>query len=414
VLKAPNDPTLGRSYATLLVQSGNYEGGIAALERLLLDPQAPVSVRVDLAILYYRLGSYVMAEGLLRQAMADGRITPELMRQVQNLLPDVARRNQVSQWDGLLMLGVRSQTNPMARAHHDWVYSGGKLDVLPKEYQPKSGVDVQALLRLDHRYDLGHQNEAAVVSSLLAQVVNFTSSSGSQLQVNQVKPYDLHVAELTSGVRLKPMPTEMPRVSMRPYVTLTDLAAQGHSYLHGRGAGVEMEYRADERTLLSVGYDHRRYRYAKRIDVPDAAVMGGPDSGVRVYLSRELGPGHVLSGEIKVRKHDTARPQYNHNSVETRMTYAASYISPIEGMAGYWSTSVWAGVVRRNYGGPDVAVHPTVSRKDTEWRLGVAHSMPLSHGLSLLLQLEHVRGDANLPNFQNKNTSVFGALSYRF
>lgn len=62
VLKAPADASAGNSYATLLVKAGNYEGAIAALERQLLDPQAPPTARMELAVLYYRLGSYAMSE----------------------------------------------------------------------------------------------------------------------------------------------------------------------------------------------------------------------------------------------------------------------------------------------------------------------------------------------------------------
>ena len=56
VLKTPASLDAGLKYARLLVAAGNYEGGVAALERLLLSPNPQPGIRVELAVLYYRLG----------------------------------------------------------------------------------------------------------------------------------------------------------------------------------------------------------------------------------------------------------------------------------------------------------------------------------------------------------------------
>ena len=52
----------------------------------------------------------------------------------------------------------------------DRVFAAGALTPLADAYKPKSDTDIQLTARLDHRYDLGWQNEASVVSSLVAQV----------------------------------------------------------------------------------------------------------------------------------------------------------------------------------------------------------------------------------------------------
>lgn len=414
VLKAPADASAGNSYATLLVKAGNYEGAIAALERQLLDPQAPPTARMELAVLYYRLGSYAMSESLLRQTLEDTRLTADLRQLADNLLRDVAFRNQTSQWSGLAMLGLRSQTNPSARASGDLVYSAGTLVPLPQQFKPKSDSDLQAMLRVDHRYDLGLQNEAAVVSSLVAQAINFSSSSGHQLQATQVKPYDLTVVDVTTGVRFKPSPLRAPKLTLRPYLGFAHVGAQGHHYLRNHGIGLEADYRLNERTLFSAGYEHRHYDYAQRIDFPDAALRGGPDNSLRARLSRETAPGQVLSGEVALRSHKAGKPLHGYDSQEVRLTYSLSYSSPWAATSGDWVTSAWAGATRRSYDGADAAVHPQILRRDTEWRVGLAHTVPVASAWALLLQLEHVRTNANLPNYQNSNTSVLGALTYRF
>lgn len=414
VMGAPGDMGVGMRYAQLLVQAGNYEGGIAAMERLLLDPAAPASIRLELAALYYRLGSYSMSESLLRQALDDSRLAGEQRAFAENLLRDVTKRGQVSQLDGLVVLGARAQTNPAGRTSQGTVLAGGVPVAVADAFKPKSDTDLQLMLRLDHRYDLGTQNEATVVSSLVAQVIDFSSSSGSQLRVNQAQPYNLALAEVTSGIRFKPSPANMQGLALRPHLILGALSAQGHRYLSNHGLGLDAEYRIDERTLVDGGYEYRDYSYASRIDVPDAKALGGPDNLLRVRLSRELGPGRVLTGELRGRFHRTDRAYYDHDGYEMRLAYSASYANPLTQSGGYWTTTVWGGVQRRSYGATDPAVDPATSRRDTEWRIGIGNVIPLADSWSLLLQLEHMKTSANLPNYRNRNSSLYGAVAYRF
>jgi tetratricopeptide (TPR) repeat protein len=129
VLSAPGDLDVGLRYARLLVQAGNFEGGVASMERLLLAPNPPASLRLELAILYYRLESYAVAESYLRAAIAAPSLPDVLLRQAEQILRDVAKRNQTNQFSGFRMLGVRGQTNPTARTDEDFIRAGGALGV---------------------------------------------------------------------------------------------------------------------------------------------------------------------------------------------------------------------------------------------------------------------------------------------
>lgn len=410
-MRSPADATATARYAQLLAQSGNYEGAIAAIERQLLDPNAPASVRLDLGVLYYRIGSYDMAAGLLRRAIEDPRLDPAQRSQAQALLKDIDKRTQVSRLDGQVVLGLRAQSNPTARTDSATVLAGGALVNNPN--RPKSDTDVQAALRLDHQHDLGLQNEAAIVSSLSAQVIKFSSSSGSTLQANQTDPYNLALIELTSGVRFKPSPAGAPALTIRPYLVAAGLVAQGHRYLSNHGAGLDAAYSLNDRTFVDGGYEYRYNDYATRIDVPAADELSGPSNLLRVRLTRELAPGHVLSGELRARSQRTQLRYHDHDSQEVRVTYVRSYASPLQS-GGLWSTSVWGGVQRRSHDAADPAVDASTARRETEWRIGVGQTVPLSDAWSLLVQLEHMKTNANLPNNESKNTSLYLAAGYRF
>lgn len=412
VLQQPQDLSRWSAYAQLLVRAGNYEGGIAALERLLLDPQASPDLRVEIAVLYYRLGSYAMAEGMLRDALADNRLQGEKRGLAQALLDDTVRRNQRNQLRGAVTLGLRHQTNPTFRTDSSTVLSGGVPGPLAADQRPDADNDISVGLRVNHLYDLDRQNSAAIVSSLGAYVVDYRSSSGSQLQPGVNKPYDLQLLDLNTGLQFKPLPADVPGLTLRPHLILSNVVAQGHQYLRNQGLGLDLAWRPDERTLYELTLDSQRRNFADRADVANADLQDGRMHSLRARVSREVGPGRVVIGEYTMRRVTAARDFYDFDSHEVRATYSMSYASPVS--TGYWTTAVWLGALNRKYGGPDATVTATETREDREWRVGVSQTVPLAPLWSLVLSAEHARNRASLANYRYKNTSLSAAVVRTF
>lgn len=412
--RAPADVSVNMRYARLLVEAGNYEGGVAALESMLLNPEAPPSIRLELAVLYYRMGSYSMSEALLRSALEDGRLASEHKKQAEVLLRDVEARNKTSQFSGFVMLGLRHQSNPTVSSDRDMVYASGALVPQEQKQKPHSDTDVQLTARLAHRYDLGMQNEATVASSLVAQIVDYRSSTGSKLRANQTAPYDLALVEVTSGISFKPAPLQLPELRVRPHLIVSELLAQKHRYLSQKGVGLDVEYRLNERTLAEATYEYRHNDYASRVDVPDYRQLGGPDNSLRMRLTRELAPGQVLTGELTLRNRDTERDYYDYNSRELQATYFVSHANPFSAGSRNWLSSLWAGVAQRHYGGGNPDVLASKTRQDQEFRLGASLTVPLDEQWSIQWRLEHVKTDSNLPNYDNKNTSLQASILHQF
>ena len=66
MLRRPADLDVLFKFATIATKTGDYEGAISALERMLLvNPDLP-RVRLELAVLYYRLGSFEVSKMLYR------------------------------------------------------------------------------------------------------------------------------------------------------------------------------------------------------------------------------------------------------------------------------------------------------------------------------------------------------------
>jgi hypothetical protein len=415
VLAQPQNLDLWSTYARLLVKQGNYEGGIAALERLLLEPDASPSLRVEIGVLYYRLASYAKAQAVLRSALDDKRLPDDQRNLAVALIAEAGKRLQTSQLSGAVTFGLRQQSNAMFRTDSSQVIVGGVP--VPFTQKPESNTDASLGLRVRHLYDLEKQNSASIVTNFGAYLVNFSSSAGSQVVANPTKPYDLLALDLSTGLQFKPLPSDLPDVTLRPHVLWSNVMAQGKQYLGNQGLGLDASWQLSERTLIDFTLDSQNRKFANRIDVPAADLLNGRLTSLRARVVQELATGHTLTGDYVLRRNRTGMDFYNYDANEIRVTYAFSYASPFASAGksgGNWTTSVYAGALNRSYGAPDPAVSALDKRRDNESRLGINHVVPFTSQWALLLNVEQSRNRANFANFNYKNTSLSGTVLRSF
>lgn len=392
-------------YATLLVQAGNFEGGIAALEGLLLSPEAPASIRFELAVLYYRLGSYALSETYLREALADSRLDGTLKKQSESLLRDVERRNRPQQLSGSLMIGLRGQSNPTAASKKDPIYSFGAPVPRNRSFGPESDMDAQIWGKLDHVADLEKQNEAAIVTSLVGFANHFNSVDSYRIQAAYSKPFDLAILAGSTGLRFKPSPSSLPGLTLRPHLLFGSALANGHSFFSTGGAGLDGNYRTTETTLWGASLEQQHFTFSSRDDIVNAAQQSGNRQTLRLRNSVETGANRFLTTELSYIDHDGRQPYASFRGPEARISYVFSYAPPVLAGGEPWTTTLSGSALRREYRGADPAVDPLIARRDTEWRASLTNAIPLSRDTALHIHIEHTKSPANLPNYSYSNTA---------
>ena len=93
------------------MQTGNFEAAISALERMLLiNPNLP-RVRLELGVLYFRLGSYQVAKTYLDRAVEGENVPDEVRQRVETFLAEIEKRLSRHQFAGSVFGGVRYQSN---------------------------------------------------------------------------------------------------------------------------------------------------------------------------------------------------------------------------------------------------------------------------------------------------------------
>jgi Flp pilus assembly protein TadD len=91
-LQNPSDPATLAKFAELAVQVGDIEGSISALERLLLIDGNQPDVKLELGVLYFRLGSVDAARMYLDAARSSSQASSETRQRADTFLQAMATR----------------------------------------------------------------------------------------------------------------------------------------------------------------------------------------------------------------------------------------------------------------------------------------------------------------------------------
>ena len=125
LFRDPGDLDLTFRFAEVAVQIGNYEAAISVLERMLLyNPNLP-RVRLELGVLYFRLGSYALARAYLTRAIEGADVPDDVRQRVEVFLAEIEKRLSPSQFSGSVYGGYRYPDERQLGAEFDRRTGGG-------------------------------------------------------------------------------------------------------------------------------------------------------------------------------------------------------------------------------------------------------------------------------------------------
>ena len=133
MIAAPADRALMLEYARLSVQLRDFESAAATLERFLDLEPGNVGARIELAVAYFSLGAYAVAEYHLAAAAGSGALTPEQARQVARYREESTERGDPHQITGRIALGQswsreQDERGQFATVDLDWRFDMGGPD----------------------------------------------------------------------------------------------------------------------------------------------------------------------------------------------------------------------------------------------------------------------------------------------
>lgn len=400
----PGNSDKALAYAETAIKVGDLEGAIGALERLLIfNPDLP-RIRLELGVLYYRLGSYDLARSYLAPLAERGDVAGDVQSKSREYLAQIDRAASPHQLSGALVSGFRYQTNAT------YGPGGSSIRILGLDFPVASSVNKKGdanffgLGGLHYVYDFQR-------ADLLTVETNLTVYGAKQFRQGQL---DLSLTQLDVGPRIG-LPWLRDGANIRPYVVGDYLSLSGTSFMSSYGGGVGFFSPAVNRVGVDVLFEIQNRQYPMDTERPRIESRNGNFIVTRVAPYYEIADNQriTLIGEFD---RTLAVQGYESNTqFVLGPSYAIRFVPPVEQLGTRpWTGTVGFNRVWRTYDEPDVLIDPFNTRRDSEWNLGGTLEIGLADQFSLLLQVQHSWVDSTIPNYSYRNFIGAAALGVTF
>lgn len=404
LLADPSNLDKSFKFAELAIKVGDYEGAIGTLERMLIVDPDLWRVRMDLGILYFRLGSYGTARNYLESALAIAATPAKERGEIAELIDQIESRRAANQLSGSLALGFMYQSNATAAPSTGTVRSSGVPTELSDRFTAQSDTSVFSTLSLTHTYDLRRADRLNVQTNMLL--------SGSK-QRHEESVDQVYFA-LDSGPRIFVTPEDADGPWLRPFATL-DYVYLGRGRLFwAPGAGAELGVTLAPKLSGRVSYRFRDERYRNSASNPTASGNDGIEQRGDVHLEYGLTDQVTLALQGYVLGQNASDPSQSNMEYSGQAGVYAALPAPLGLTAEPWNAALTASWTHVRFDMADPLVDPNVRRRDDRWSVQLIGVVPIAGRFSAMLGAGYSDSDSNLPNYEFTNKQLFVAAFYRF
>jgi len=354
-LKNPSDPETAFRFARLAVRVGDVRGAISALERLLLLDADQPNVKLELGMLYFRLGSLEAARGYLESAKVSTRADAATRQRADQVLAEIDDRTRRSHFSGEVLGGLGYSNN--ANSGPAGLIQSFGVNVVPTpdvSRQPDFNAVAAATLR--HRYDLGRQDMGTLES-----VLEFYTTH--QFQVSQA---NVLLLDFTTGPRTSPFDSGLlDDMTLRPFLTGRYVAVQDMAYYWAWGGGAEISAPLGKTVNGTLTAFARRRDYLNNPTVPTNNESTGVEGTLTGEVDVQLTPSMTLALTGLYSRYWALVPPQAYTGFGVGGSLEVRFDGPI-GVPRVWTVTASAGLARALYDQPDRrSIRSTGGRRPT-------------------------------------------------
>lgn len=402
-LKNPSDPETAFRFARLAVRVGDIRGAISALERLLLLDADQPNVKLELGVLYARLGSLEAARGYLESAKASGRADAATRHRADQVLADIDDRTRRSHFSGEVLGGLGYSNNANS-GPAGLIQSFGVNAVPTPDVSRQPDFNAVAAATLRHRYDLGRQDMGTLES-----VLEFYTTH--QFQVSQA---NVLLLDFTTGPRTSPFESGLlDDMTLRPFLTGRYIAVQDMAYYWAWGGGAEIAAPLGKSVNATVTGLARRRDYLNNPTVPTNTDSTGVEGTLTAEVDIQLTPSMTLGVTGVYSRYWALTPAQAYSAFGFGSSLEVRFDAPI-GAPHLWTVTASAGIARALYDQPDPTVDSLIGRIQTDLSLGLVLSVPLTEAIAFVGQVNYFQRTASLSTYAYDALSSLVGIGVRF
>jgi Tetratricopeptide repeat len=405
MLRQPANLDVLFKFATIATQTGDVEGAISALERMLLVNSDLPRVRLELGVLYYRLGSYEVARTYLETALASPALTPEIRSRAEQFMAELQKRQSPSHFAGEVFAGFRYQSNANLGPATSSVRLFGQVANLNQSSIGTAdwGFVTSGFLR--HTYDLGLQDRAVIETQI-------TAYANRQFQVSAA---NVSIVDLTSGPRFQVFQGIFEDVTLKPFGTFGYIWVNDTPFYGALGSGLEAGILISDRLRNTSIFVWRRQLHPDTWYVPTNSQFNGAEyTGSTTFQYRLTDIVSIFANGNAQRFITDNTPWQNYQLAGVGGGMQFRFTDPLFKSQLPWSIALSANVQWWSYDAPDATVDPTVTRQQNDTILNVTLFVPFDQRTTLTVSGGRFVRSANLPNYEFINNSALIGVSWRF
>jgi tetratricopeptide (TPR) repeat protein len=415
-------------YADVAAKLGDNEAAISALERMLLfNPNLP-RVDLELGALYFRLGSFDVAQTYFDKAAA-ANPPPEVQERIKQYEALIAQQLSPTRLTGTLFFGAQYQTDANIAPATSTIASPIGPVLLNQQFVKEDDWDLFASGSLLYTYDLGNQDHDTIE----------VTGNGLVNHYMKVGRLDLDFGEVTVGPRLRfpELPDTIAQaITVKPYGIFNEVGLGESQYFRTFGAGLEATGTVWNDIALRSGFEYRDKTFTNAPDRPASTGLSGNDKLVSFSATKPVTANSALSLEFDYVDQSTAFTYYANQSYAAAAAYHIRYdglagllpagtlpdgVLPPELLHDPMETTFYASRLYSIYDAPDPCCNTSgtpffspSSRDDRRWRFGITQGVQVADNIELIVQFERDIVSSNLSLYGYTSNSLVLGPQIRF
>jgi tetratricopeptide (TPR) repeat protein len=396
--KSPSNLDVSFKFAEQAVARGDFEAAIGALERMLFfNPNLP-RVKLELGVLYFKLGSYELARGYLQDAVKGADVPQEIRTQVTAYLAEIDRRLSRYEYSVFLQAGLRYQTNANVGPDSLMVRALGQSAILGNQFGKQPDWNSFEAVSAYYAYKMNMRGDSIELT--------FQGLNSNQFKLNQ---FDLGLMEVTAGQRV----SIGQNASFKYYGIGDQVWLGGSNYFGAAGGGLSARTTIGNIGIFEAYVEDRQRNFSNSLNYPTASLQTSNLITAAVTSDLAFGPVHWTTRVGFDNNHAIFNfNSYNHYAIDMAFPYAI--VLPLFGAPHQFVVAPTVGYAWADYAAPDQIVDPNSIRHDREQHYGVIFDAQITGSAGLRTQVFYSKIDSSLPNYTTSNFSVAVGPTYRF
>ena len=405
MLRQPADLDVLFRFASVASQTGDLEGAISALERMLLINANLPRVRLELGVLYYRLGSYEVARTYLEGALKSPTLPADVRSRAEQFMAQIEKQQSPSHFSGELFVGFRYQSNANLGPATSAVRLFGQPANLNQQAVGASDWGAVSTLQVRHTYDLGTQDKAALETV-------FTGYVNRQFQLSAA---NVSLLDLTSGPRFQVFNGIFEDVSLKTFGAFGAIWVNDTPYYTSYGGGIEANILLGNNLRSISTAVWRKHDNNDTSYLPTNSLFRGTELTGNTILQYQLTPIVTVFASGSTQRYQTEQApwqSYQLWGIGGGMSFR--FPDPVLKTGLPWTISLTVGEQWWNYDAPDAIVDPAVYRTQSDFIGTVVLAIPFDERTTFSLSGGRFARSASLPNYAFDNNNVMVGVSWRF